>query len=401
MPDRHLHGTRRHRQLGGAGGLEVAVFEGALTAVERLVGVAPSIVGRVRSPVGAGHRDPGGQRTPATVDHLHAQPPHGPVVAAPGGEDPLPPSPRHVDHPERGVTTFVRDVRDPPAVVRPARRRGIELPVGERKHVAPLAGHEPQLIPLTAHVGAVNDAGAVGGPVGVGFPRGFLVADLAQRRTGGRRHAPEAAAAVDMPAIGDEDQLPPVGRPGGRQIVIPRAVVIARQLAVVVLCEPGGFAGRAAIHRRREYVPAAVIRGGDECDAVAVGRPARLHVHRAVGRDGPHRARRQVQQVQLDGVFRVAGEDDETSVRRPVGLIVVPGVPGDLDRHARADLLAPQRALHRVDQIAPVGRPRDRAGTARHLRHVHLAPVVGVRHGDLLEHGLPLGDGDHRNESDA
>src|SRR5207302_2491312 len=94
VPRRDMRDTRGHRQLGRAVRVEVTVLEAALAAVERLVGVAPGIVGRVRSPVGSGHRDPGGQRTPATIDDLHAQSAHGPVVAAPGGENPLPPSPR-------------------------------------------------------------------------------------------------------------------------------------------------------------------------------------------------------------------------------------------------------------------------------------------------------------------
>src|SRR3989441_6773369 len=55
-----------------------------------------------------------------------------------------------------------RDVGDMTAVARPARRRGVELAVGEGKHVPPVGGHEPQLIPLAAQVGAVHDAGAVG-----------------------------------------------------------------------------------------------------------------------------------------------------------------------------------------------------------------------------------------------
>src|SRR2546426_6222609 len=45
-------------------------------------------------------------------------------------------------------------------------------------------------------------------------------------------------------------------------------------------------------------------------------------------------------------------------------------------RDARADSLPPERALHRIDQLGSVGRPRDGARTARHLGDVHLAPVV-------------------------
>src|SRR5256885_3657088 len=37
-----------------------------------------------------------------------------------------------------------------------------------------------------------------------------------------------------------------------REVVVPRAVVIARQFAVVVLGEPGRLAGSARLHRQRE-----------------------------------------------------------------------------------------------------------------------------------------------------
>src|SRR5207253_7770510 len=100
-------------------------------------------------------------------------------------------------------------------------------------HVAAFAGHEPQLIPLAAEVGAVDHSGAVRGPVWPRLPGRLLVADLAQRRSGRRGHAPEPAAAVDMPAIRNEDQLLPVGRPGGREIVGAGAVVVPWQLGVV------------------------------------------------------------------------------------------------------------------------------------------------------------------------
>ncbi len=174
--------------------------------------------------------------------------------------------------------------------------------------------------------------------------------------------------------------------------MIPHAVVVARQPAVVVLRESrdGPFRRRAARQRDREDVPPPVVGRRHERDARAVGRPARLDVDGGVGRDGLHGLRRQIQQLQLDRVVHVPGEDDEPSIGGPVGLVVVSLARGQLLCDARADPLPPQRALHRVDQLGPVGRPRDGARTARHLRDVHLAPVVGMRHADLLQDRLAL-----------
>src|SRR5262249_24938400 len=70
---------------------------------------------------------------------------------------------------------------------------------------------------------------------------------------------------------------------------------------------------------------------------------------------------------------------------------------------AVADRLTPQRALHRVDQFPPIGRPRRGTGPARDLGDVHLTPIVGVREVDLTQHAGTLpgegrGDQDERRE---
>src|SRR2546427_11548562 len=111
-------------------------------------------------------------------------------------------------------------------------------------------------MPLAAQVGAVDDAPAVGAPVGMGLPRGFSVADLAWHRARPRRHAPESARPVDVATVRHEEELAAVRRPRRREIVIPPAVVVAGEAAVLVL----GHAGdRAALRVGDEDVPAPVI----------------------------------------------------------------------------------------------------------------------------------------------
>ena len=256
-------------------------------------------------------------------------------------------------------------------------------------------------MPLAAEVGAVDDAPAVGSPVGTGFPRGLFVADLARHRARPRRHAPESARPVDVAPVRHEEELAAVRRPRRREIVVPPAVVVAGEPAVLVLGQAGD---RAALRVGDEDVPAPVVQGRHEREMPAVGRPARLDVHRAVRRQGSHGAGRQVEQLKLDRVVGVAREGDRPAVARPVGLVVVPGPRRELLGDGGADGLAPEPALHRVDQRRPIRRPGHRARPARRLGDVHLPPVIGVRHVDLLQDRLPLGGcggGGHRTAQDG
>ena len=325
---------------------------------------------------------------PAPINDVDPQPAHCLAVASLLRLDPLSPPARDIDDPQRRVPTLIRDVGDVLAVVGPARGSGVEVTVGDRKGIAAFARHQPQLMPLAAEVGAVDDAPAVGGPVGTGLPRGFFVADLPRHRARPRRHPPESARSVDVAPVRDEEKLTAVRRPRRREIVVPPAVVIAGEPAVLVFGQAGD---RAARWVGDEDVPAPVVQGRHERETPAFGRPARLDVHRAVRRQGSHRAGRQVEQLELDRIVGVAGEGDRPAVARPVGLIVVAGPGRELLGDGGADALAPERALHRVDQRRPIRCPGHRAGPARHLGDVHLPPVIGVRHVDLLQDRLALG----------
>src|SRR6476620_2713474 len=186
------------------------------------------------------------------------------------------------------------------SVRRPARRRGIELTVGELDRVAARRREEPQLIPLPTMIAAVDDARAVARPVGARLPRRLLEMQLARSGAGAGFHAPDAARAVDPPAIRHEDELAPIGRPRWREVVVEDTVVVARETAVPVLgdalhaVEPNVTAARP---RRRgpigstvrrlcvvapdgghEDVPAGVERRRHEGEALAIGRPSRLEV---------------------------------------------------------------------------------------------------------------------------
>src|SRR5207247_1089097 len=120
--------------------------------------------------------------------------------------DPLSPPARDIDDPQRRVPTLIRDVGDVLAVVGPARGSGVEVTVGERKGIAAFARHQPQLMPLAAEVGAVDDAPAVGRGVKMG-QRGLYKDGTNARRppSGDQRGstftAPFAVKARTVPAV--------------------------------------------------------------------------------------------------------------------------------------------------------------------------------------------------------
>ena len=207
------------------------------------------------------------------------------------------------------------------------------------------------------------------------LPVGLFLADEAHRRAGLGRHAPEAARSPDVAAVGDEDELLAVRRPRRREVLVELRVVVAGQPAVAVLGQADGFPGRRSPrHGEHEDVPAALERRRDVGDARTVRRPARVEVHGAVGHEGARLAVAQIQDPELQRVVAVGRVENPRPVRRPVRLGVVAGPVGQLDRLLRAESLAPERPLHRVDELLPVGRPRRGA-------RVRWSPAAGTSPG--------------------
>src|SRR5205814_8886706 len=91
-------------------------------------------------------------------------------------------------------------------------------------------------------------------------PRRPFVVQLTHRRARPGVHAPQAARTIDMAAVGYEDQLASVGRPGGGQVMIPDAVVVARQPAVAVLRDTRDGIDASVAKAGDEHVPALVVR---------------------------------------------------------------------------------------------------------------------------------------------
>jgi hypothetical protein len=385
-----LHDAGGNRHLHRAHGVEIGVFEATLPAIEAIVGVTQGVVGSEGAPVGTHHGQARRHRLPGgSIHDVDDQGAHGSLAPPLLHPHSRPLGSRNLQDPEGGVAGLVGDVGDAGPVRRPARRRRVVVAVGDRERVSPLGGHEPELVPLTAQVGAVDHALPVPGPVRTRLPARLLLAHLAQGRPGSGVHAPEAAGAPDASPVRDQEQLAAVGGPAGGQVVVETAVVITRQAALHVL---GQALGRPAPGGHREDVPASVENRRDEGDAPAIGGEARLHVDGSVRRHGARLPGPQVQEPQLDGIAAIRGVGHAAPVGGPVRLVVVSRAVGELRGRGRAQRLPPERALHRVDELPAVGRPGDGAGAARDLGQVHLSVVVAVRDLDLLENRLPGGE---------
>jgi len=90
----------------------------------------------------------------------------------------------------------------------------------------------PELVPLPAQVGSINDALSVRGAVGAGAPAGFLFLDQCWRRAAVDPVTPDLAGAVRRLRVADDQELAPVGRPGGADLVVKAAVVVTLHRAL-------------------------------------------------------------------------------------------------------------------------------------------------------------------------
>src|SRR6185369_13516675 len=101
--------------------------------------------------------------------------------------------------------------------------------------------HQPELVPLAPDIRGVDYPPSVSAPVGSRLPGGLLIPNLPRRPAAAlpRGHPPDGARSPDVPPVGDRQQLGAVRRPGRREILIHRVVVVPGQAALAVLAHPG------------------------------------------------------------------------------------------------------------------------------------------------------------------
>ena len=266
--------------------------------------------------------------------------------------------------PQPQIAVFVADVRDASSVGRPARVRRVEL--AERQRQLRIAGErrQPQLMPLTSLVAAVQHAPAVRRDFRSRAPAGFFVHEAFELARAVDRGAAQVAGAVRDLAIGNEHEPLAVRRPRRIDRVIVLRIVVARDLALARRDDGARRAELAGFDRCDEQIEVTAAGRRHVSEPLAVGRVARLEVDGVGRRELLRRARRHVELPQLDRVVVVTREDDVPSVRRPVRLIVVARSVRQLDRAVAADLLPPQRAGHAVDERL-CRRARTRGSTGR------------------------------------
>src|SRR6476659_5928048 len=126
------------------------------------IGVKPTLGGSISAAVGSGEMNSRPYRlTRRLVTNGDAKPAHRPLEIQLVDFHGFQLSAEPVEQPQTGIARFVRNESDSTAVRRPSRRGPVELAVGQRKDVAALWRHGPELLPLTAEVGTIHQFGAI------------------------------------------------------------------------------------------------------------------------------------------------------------------------------------------------------------------------------------------------
>src|SRR5438094_10222442 len=86
-------------------------------------------------------------------------------------------------------------------------------------------------MPLLSKVRGVHQALAIRRKIRPGLPRSFFVMDFVRFGAGLGLHAPESAGAVDVPPVGNEENLITIARPDWTDFVIELAVIITWQVS--------------------------------------------------------------------------------------------------------------------------------------------------------------------------
>src|SRR6202008_1351626 len=142
---------------------------------------------------------------------------------------------------------------------------------------------------------------------------GLLVIQLARCRAGDRGHEPQAARAMNVPAVRHEQQRLAVARPGWIDLVVVGAVVVARQWAAVLAREALRLHELRGAHVGDKDVEVPLISARHVRDSPPVRRPAWLDVDRPAVRQLRAPTGLEVEQPELDRPTRARGIYDEPS----------------------------------------------------------------------------------------
>src|SRR5437667_8005521 len=125
-------------------------------------------------------------------------------------------------------------------------------------------------MPLLSKVRGVHQALAIRRKIRPGLPRSFFVMDFVRFGAGLGLHAPESAGAVDVPPVGNEENLITIARPDWTDFVIELAVVIAWQFAAGFSCQALHVPEFTTAEIGDENMKVSLVQSGDECQAFAI-----------------------------------------------------------------------------------------------------------------------------------
>src|SRR6266567_993100 len=125
-------------------------------------------------------------------------------------------------------------------------------------------------MPLLSKVRGVHQAFTIGRKIRP-RPRGsFFVMNFVRFGAVLRLHAPESASAVDVAAVGNEENRITIARPDWTDFVIELAVVIAWQFAAGFSCLALHVPEFTTAEIGDENMKVSLVQSGDECQAFAI-----------------------------------------------------------------------------------------------------------------------------------
>ena len=232
-----IHG---HRDPAPAGCVEIPGLDGLTLGDHEVVCVDPRVVGCIEARAAVGDRHARGQAARRLVHHLQVQVATRPQVATFANLHRLLTARIGVDEPEGRVAIPIGDEGNRLVVGRPAGVRVVVIPVRQRKRVAPADRQQPELLPLSSDIAAVDDSRAVPRRVGPRAPRRFLVVQEPGLTRSVCRQSNQVAGAMCKFAVRDEDDLLAVARPRRVDRMIEGAVVVARNRAPAIRRQRAG-----------------------------------------------------------------------------------------------------------------------------------------------------------------
>src|SRR5262245_36133983 len=134
-------------------------------------------------------------------------------------------------------------------------------------------------MPLTTQIGTVDHSFPIRRPIGASFPCCFFVMNLSRFGASLCLLSPKTARAIDIFTVRNEYDLRTVRRPGRADFMIKRAVIIAVNLASMLLCYLIGLRHLSVLNLCHENMGAFVERGRNIRDFFPIGRPSWFKIY--------------------------------------------------------------------------------------------------------------------------